>query len=89
MKEGIKRYIEFEIAALTREGCFSYTQKLTEDIALEKWNFEDVLELLKEVERKNVFVRQPLFEHIIHPILKSEINTKNVEAIKVAKISDW
>lgn len=83
MKEGIKKYVEFELASLTREERRNLTQNLIGEIAIENWNFEDVLQLIKEVEKKNVYVRQPLFEQIIYPILKGEIKIKNVEAIKI------
>jgi hypothetical protein len=83
MKDGIKKYIEFELASLTREERRNFTQNLIDEIAGENWNFDDVVILLKEVEKKNVYVRQPLFEQILYPILKSEIENKNVEAIKI------
>lgn len=83
MKEGIKKYIELELAPLTREERRNSVENQLFEIEKEDWNFEDISQLIKETEKKNVYIRQPLFEKIIYPILKSEIENKNVEAIKI------
>jgi hypothetical protein len=83
MKEGIKKYIELELAPLTREERLNCVENQIVKIEKENWNFEDISQLIKETEKKNVYIRQPLFEKIIYPILKSEIALRNVEAIKI------
>ncbi len=83
MKQGIGKYIELELAPLTREERQNSVENQIIEIEKESWGFEDVSYLIKETEKKNVYIRQPLFEKIIYSILKSEINLKNVEAIKI------
>jgi hypothetical protein len=82
MKAGITKYIELELAPLTREERRNCVENQIIEIENENWSFEDVSQLIEEVEKKSVYVRQPLFEKIIYPILKSEIAIKNAEAVK-------
>lgn len=89
MKEGIKKYIELELAPLTREERRNSVENQILEIEKEGWNFDDVSQLITETEKKIVYIRQPLFEKIIYPILKNEISLKNVEAIKILIKLKW
>jgi len=82
MKTGIKKYIDYELAPLTREERLSLIEILIDEILLENWDFNDVVILIKKIEEKDLYIRQPLFEKIIYPILINEIEEENVEAIK-------
>jgi len=83
MKETVKKYIDLELTALTREERPKLLLSLIEEIEEDGWSFTDLLLLIKETEKRSIWVRQPLFEKTIYPILKSEIENQNIEAIKV------
>ena len=80
----LKDYIEIETKAFIKADKNKKFDNLFENLKSTNlaFSFTDTLDIVKHLTNENITIRQPLFQHLIYPILSEEIEKDNVEAIK-------
>lgn len=84
MQTFLDEYIEIEHhSKYHREQSQLLAQLLARHPNLQALSFADLLLLLEQLERHQTTIRLPLFAQVLYPVLKREIESGNMAALKV------
>ncbi|MEM0578296.1 hypothetical protein [Flavobacterium polysaccharolyticum] len=80
----LQNYIDIEIKNFIKTDKNKKLADLLKDYEIYKAKFTstDVLEIIDYLTAKDIIIRQPLYKHLIYPVLSEQVEQNNVNAIK-------
>lgn len=80
----LQHYIEIETKTFVKADKNKKLEIFFKDneTALTKLTYTDTIAIIEELQSKKITIRQPLYKHLIYPILSSQVAQNNVAAIK-------
>lgn len=80
----LQHYIEIETKTFVKADKNKKLETFFKDneTALTKLTYTDTIVIIEELQSKKITIRQPLYKHLIYPILLAQVAQNNVAAIK-------
>ncbi len=80
----LQTYIDIETKTFVRADKTKRLEEFINNIKANKTalNLQDTLDIVHNLQQSGITIRQPLFLHVIYPVLTTGINSNNIDAIK-------
>lgn len=85
LEKFLSAYIEIETKTFVKTDKHKKLEEFFKDheTNLTKLTCQDIVTIMDVLQSKNITIRQPLYKHLIYPILSAQVARNNIDAIKV------